>query len=60
MAFAELDEQALKKANPVSRTNRDTELFLRVRALLDCPDEAAFDNPTVAKPCPVHMAATVV
>ncbi len=60
IAFAELDEQALKKANPISRTSRDTQLFRRVRALLDRPDEIAIDNPTVIKQCPINMAATVV
>lgn len=59
-AFAELDEQALQKANPISRSNRDTELFRRVRALLNCPDEVATDNRTVGDPCPIDTEAIVV
>jgi hypothetical protein len=43
-AFAELDEQALNKAHPVSRNNRDTELFRRVWALLSCQDEGSTNN----------------
>jgi hypothetical protein len=34
MAFAELDEQALEQATPLSRSNRDTKLQQRIRALL--------------------------
>ncbi len=37
--FAELDEQALNRTKPLSRNNRDTELFRRVRARLRCHDE---------------------
>ena len=59
-AFAELDEQALKKANPISRSNRDTKLFHRVRALLNCPDEIATDDSEVGDPCTIHTDATVV
>ena len=43
-AFAELDEQALNKAHPLSRNNRDTELFRRVRALLRCQDEGSTNS----------------
>ncbi len=34
MAFAELDEQALAQATPLSRSNRDSKLQHRIRALL--------------------------
>lgn len=34
IAFAELDEQALEQATPLSRSNRDTKLQQRIRALL--------------------------
>ncbi|MCP4392539.1 MAG: hypothetical protein GY802_29885, partial [Gammaproteobacteria bacterium] len=34
MAFAELDEQALAQASPLSRNNRDSKLQQRIRALL--------------------------
>jgi hypothetical protein len=60
MAFADLDEQALKKANPISRSNRDTELFRRVRALLNCTDEIATDDSEATNPCAINTDATVV
>jgi hypothetical protein len=60
VAFAELDEQALNKAKPISRDNRDTKLFRRVRALLDCSDTTATDDSEVGDPCTINAAATVV
>jgi hypothetical protein len=60
VAFAELDEQALKKTNPILRTNRDTELFRRVRALLSCPDDVATDNHKGTEACLIDTEATVV
>jgi hypothetical protein len=43
-AFAELDEQAFNSAHPISRDNRDTELFRRVRALLSGQDEVSTNH----------------
>jgi hypothetical protein len=59
-AFAELDEDALKKADPISRSNRDTALFRRVRALLECPDTTATDDSEIGGPCTINTDATVV
>ena len=59
-AFAELDEQALKKASPILRNNRDTELFRRIRAFLNCPDEIATNGSEVGEPCTINTDATVV
>ncbi len=39
-AFAELDEQALGDATPLVRSNRDTELQIRVRTLLKSLNKA--------------------
>jgi hypothetical protein len=39
-AFAELDEQALRDATPLVRSNRDTELQNRVRTLLKSLNKA--------------------
>ncbi len=53
-AFAHLDEQALDKATPLVRSNRDTELQRRVRVLLktldepDAPDESAPDSARIS------------
>lgn len=41
-AFADLDEQALRDATPLVRSNRDSELQKRVRTLLDQSDEKRF------------------
>ena len=43
-AFAELDELALAQANPLSRSNRDSKLQHRIRALLK--DEKTVDSGT--------------
>jgi hypothetical protein len=43
-AFAELDEQALAQATPLSRSNRDSKLQHRIRALLK--DEKTVDSGT--------------
>ncbi|MCP4876315.1 MAG: hypothetical protein GY896_12700 [Gammaproteobacteria bacterium] len=37
-AFAELDESALEQTTPLSRENRDTALFRRVRTLVKMED----------------------
>ncbi len=43
-AFAELDEEAIKRSTSLSRNNRDSALFRRVRVLVKNEDKAKLDD----------------
>ncbi len=43
-AFAELDEQAFEQTTPLSRNNRDSALFRRVRVLVKNDDKGKLSN----------------
>jgi len=59
-AFADLDEQVLAQAGPLSRSNRDTALFRRVRDLLKQQDMCDIDHNSEREEPRIELSATVV
>ena len=59
-AFADLDEQMLAQAGPLFRSNRDTALFRRVRALLKQQDAYDIDHNSEREEPKIELSATVV
>ncbi len=59
-AFANLDEQALDQATPLARSNRDTALQNRVRALLDHLDKPSACDEIAPDSAQISLRAPVV
>lgn len=60
VAFASLSERALEQATPLSRNNRDSELFRRVRLLVEKENSARSAAKNTGREDTINATATVV